>query len=55
MEMEEERNKSNITSEIWKGGKEDMEKLIAKEKKSNRENNSRATGFFFRIFFKHDF
>jgi hypothetical protein len=32
-EMEAERNRINITSEVWKGGKKEMEKLITHVKK----------------------
>jgi hypothetical protein len=32
-ETEPERNRINITSEVWKGGKKKMEKLITYDKK----------------------
>jgi hypothetical protein len=32
-ETEAERNRTNITSEVWKGGKKKMEKLIIYVKK----------------------
>jgi hypothetical protein len=35
-ETEEERNRSNIISDIWKGGKKNMEKLIAYVKRIQR-------------------
>jgi hypothetical protein len=39
-ETEEKRNRNNITSDIWKGEKKDMEKLIAYVKRIQLYNES---------------